>query len=122
MQKQTNALQEIRTSFESLQELTSLADSSNDADMFGELLPELLSLKKRAEELTKTLLLSEPADANGAFIEIKAGSGGTEACDWASILSRMYTRWAQAHDFSGLFTFASICHTIGDLQYDRPFE
>ena len=85
--------------------------------MFGELLPELLSLKKRAEELTKTLLLSEPADANGAFIEIKAGSGGTEACDWASILSRMYTRWAQAHDFSGLFTFASICHTIGDLQY-----
>ncbi|KAH8119759.1 peptide chain release factor [Phellopilus nigrolimitatus] len=99
LQKQTSLLHDIQTSFESLSELASLADSSGDSELYDELFPELVSLKKRADELTKTLLLSEPADASGAYIEVKAGSGGTEACDWAGILSRMYTRWAQAHDF-----------------------
>lgn len=115
MQKQTTALREIRSSFESLEELTSLADSSNDAEMYEELLPEILSLKKQAAELTKALLLSEPADANGAYIEIKSGSGGTEACDWAGILARMYARWAQSHDFSGPSILGSSLHIPNSL-------
>ncbi|OCB86201.1 hypothetical protein A7U60_g6790 [Sanghuangporus baumii] len=99
LQKQTSSLKEIQSSFESLSELSSLANESGDDQLYDELLPELEALRNRADELTKSLLLSSPADPHGAYIEIKAGSGGTEACDWAGILSRMYTRWAQSRGF-----------------------
>ena len=92
-------MKEIRSNFDSLSELASLADQSGDDQLYNELLPELEALRKRADELTKSLLLSSPADPHGAYVEIKAGSGGTEACDWAGILSRMYTRWAQSRSF-----------------------
>lgn len=45
------------------------------------------------------LWLSEDVDANSAYIDIHAGSGGTEACDWAAMLARMYTRWAHSQNF-----------------------
>lgn len=104
-------MQEIKSSFESLSELSALADDSGDSELYTELVPELEALRKRAEELTKSLLLSEPADPHGAYIEIKSGSGGTEACDWAGILSRMYTRWAQAHEF----TVSVVDETIAEV-------
>lgn len=47
------------------------------------------------------LWLSEDVDANSAYIDIHAGSGGTEACDWAAMLARMYTRWAHSQNFEG---------------------
>ena len=78
-----------------------MADSSRDAALHDEILAELVSLRQRTQDLTKSVLLSEPADACAAYIDVKAGAGGTEACDWASILSRMYTRWAQSHGFTG---------------------
>lgn len=84
-----------------------MAKGDNDADsgeMQLELLKELNALRKRASELARTLLLSAPADAHGAYIEVKSGSGGTEACDWAGILARMYMRWAQSHDFEGVYS------------------
>ena len=102
LQKLTTTLTEVQNSYDSLQELSALADSSKDSDLQKDVLSELLALQKRAQELTKTLLFSEPADGNGAYIDIKAGSGGTEACDLADILARAYTRWAQSHDFSGM--------------------
>lgn len=78
-----------------------MADSSRDDSLHEDVLAELVGLRQRVQELTKTVLLSEPADACAAYIDVKAGSGGTEACDWASILSRMYVRWAQSHGFTG---------------------
>ncbi|KAI5115638.1 hypothetical protein M0805_002885 [Coniferiporia weirii] len=111
LQKQTSSLQDIRSSLDSLSELAALADASGDSALQTELLPELTALKARAGELTRALLLSAPADAHGAYIEVKAGSGGTEACDWAGILARMYTRWAQAHDFS----VAVVDETLGEV-------
>lgn len=97
--KQTTSLKEIQASFESLSELSALAESSDDSELCNEIVPELDELRGRAAELTKSLLLSEPADSHGAYIEVKSGSGGTEACDWAGILSRMYQRWAQSRGF-----------------------
>ncbi|THH10387.1 hypothetical protein EW145_g1345 [Phellinidium pouzarii] len=111
LQKQTSSLQEIQSSLDSLSELAALADESGDSALQTELLPELTALRNRAGELARALLLNAPADSHGAYIEVKAGSGGTEACDWASMLSRMYSRWAQAHDFS----VTVVDETLGDV-------
>lgn len=103
LQKLTTTLTEVQRSFEGLKELSELAESSGDLDLQNELVPELSSLQQQAQGLTKTLLFNEPTDANGAYIDIKAGSGGTEACDLAEVLARAYTRWAHAHDYTGVF-------------------
>ena len=69
--------------------------------MQEELVPELDALVARVEHYLVSLWLSEPTDANSAYIAIHAGSGGTEACDWAAMLARMYTKWAHSRDYSG---------------------
>lgn len=69
--------------------------------MQEELVPELDALLAKADEYLVSLWLSEPTDANSAYIEIHPGSGGTEACDWAAMLARMYTKWAHSREYSG---------------------
>jgi peptide chain release factor 2 len=64
--------------------------------------PELVSLYERALDARTATWLPEPVDALGAFVHVRAGSGGTESCDWAAMLVRMYTRWAQRAGLSGL--------------------
>lgn len=91
----------------SLSELKTLeSDYNNLVDLY-EMAPEdpdvLAAIEKlgdaahRAKFIT---LFREPADNNGAFLFIQAGAGGTEAQDWAQMLSRMYARWAERHGFS----------------------
>ena len=63
--------------------------------MEAELVAALDSLEARLEEQTTTELLSEDDDPADAFLSIHAGAGGTESCDWVSMLYRMYTRWAE---------------------------
>lgn len=101
LQKQTSSLSEVNSSFDSLTELANMSEGEEDSSLQDELLKEVTALRRRAIELARALLLNAPADAHGAYIEVKSGSGGTEACDWAGILARMYMRWAQAHDFEG---------------------
>ena len=55
-------------------------------------------LEQRAHRAKFITLFREPADNNGAFLFIQAGAGGTEAQDWAQMLSRMYARWAERHN------------------------
>jgi peptide chain release factor 2 len=69
--------------------------------MQEQLLPELDGLLATSQETLVGLWLFEAVDANSAYMDIHAGSGGTEACDWASMLARMYTRWAQSQDYTG---------------------
>ncbi|HEU0095316.1 MAG TPA: peptide chain release factor 2, partial [Rhizomicrobium sp.] len=59
----------------------------------------MLGLAKRAEQMRLESMLSGEADGNDSYIEIHAGAGGTESQDWASMLFRMYTRWAEQHNF-----------------------
>lgn len=73
----------------------------SDLSLENELTSEVDMLEKRTNDYLTSLWLSRPTDSNSAYIEIHAGSGGTEACDWASMLARMYTRWAQSRNFSG---------------------
>lgn len=60
---------------------------------------QMAELEKQSEAIEFQSLLSEPFDPNGAYLIIHAGAGGTESCDWADILFRMYSRYAESHNF-----------------------
>ncbi len=57
-------------------------------------------MRARARQAELEALLSGEADGNDTFLEINAGAGGTESCDWAAMLARMYVRWAEAHGYT----------------------
>jgi len=76
-------------------ELIEMADEEGDAEMADEGVANLAELAKRADHDKVQALLSGEADANDTYIEINAGAGGTESQDWAGMLQRMYTRWAE---------------------------
>ena len=76
-------------------ELIELGEMEDDAAIVAEAEAALKALKARAAQKELEALLSGEADANDTFLEINAGAGGTEACDWAQMLARMYVRWAE---------------------------
>ena len=78
-------------------ELAELAEIDNDQELLDAAAAALMSVKEKAAKAELEALLSGEADANDCFVEIHPGAGGTEAQDWAEMLLRMYTRWAQAH-------------------------
>ena len=77
-----------------------MAEEENDASLVEEIGNELASFEEKFEEFRIDTLLSEEYDANNAIVTIHAGVGGTEACDWAQMLYRMYTRFAEKKGFS----------------------
>jgi len=79
--------------------LAELAEEEDDSDSRAEAAAALQALQERLARLQIESLLSGEADANDCFLEIHAGAGGTESQDWAEMLLRMYTRWAEAHDY-----------------------
>jgi peptide chain release factor 2 len=81
---------------EALLELAVEADDEGHADEIEE---ALRSLRERFDTLNVFELMSGEVDANGCFLSIHAGAGGTEACDWAGMLYRMYLRWAERRGF-----------------------
>jgi peptide chain release factor 2 len=89
--------EELQASAGDLQVLAELAEE--DAALEAELGTELTSFEKRLEDFELRAMLSGSYDASNAFLRIQAGTGGTEACDWAQMLMRMYTRWAERHGF-----------------------
>jgi len=70
-----------------------------DASLEEELATELSSIEQRLDDFELRAMLSGPQDASNAFLRIQAGTGGTEACDWAQMLLRTYARWAERHGF-----------------------
>jgi peptide chain release factor 2 len=80
-------------------ELIEMAEAENDAAMVADGENAIFTLAKRAEQMRLESMLSGEADGNDSYIEIHAGAGGTESQDWASMLLRMYTRWAERHDY-----------------------
>ena len=89
----------LDTSYRDTVEMIDLAGAEGDAGLVRESEGALKDLAARAAELEMQSLFSGEADGNDCFIEIHAGAGGTESQDWASMLFRMYTRWAERHDF-----------------------
>ncbi len=76
-------------------ELIELGESEDDPEIVTEAENSLRALKTLADEKELEALLDGEADGNDTFLEINAGAGGTESCDWASMLARMYVRWAE---------------------------
>ena len=82
-----------------LKELADLAEEDNDEASLDEIFAQLSDLQSDVKHAELEALLSGEVDANDAFLEVHSGSGGTEAQDWAEMLLRMYTRWAEAHKY-----------------------
>ena len=84
---------------EDLAELAELSEAENDQSGLDEIAAQLADLQNKVRHAELEALLSGEADANDAFLEVHSGSGGTEAQDWAEMLLRMYSRWAEAHGY-----------------------
>jgi peptide chain release factor 2 len=81
-------------------DLLGLAVEENDQDTLESLESDLQSIESRVAELEFRRMFAGEMDQANAFLDIQAGSGGTEAQDWANMLLRMFLRWAERHDFS----------------------
>lgn len=85
----------IDTTLTANAEMVELAEDEGDAELVAEAEANLKELAQLAAQKELEALLNGEADTNDTFLEINAGAGGTESCDWASMLARMYVRWAE---------------------------
>lgn len=92
LEEEVERIEGVKRECEELLELVSLAEE--DPSLEGELVGEVEGLKRKVEELELSTLFTDPLDERNAILTLKAGAGGTEACDWVEILLRMYTMWA----------------------------
>ncbi|MES2498032.1 MAG: PCRF domain-containing protein, partial [Pseudomonadota bacterium] len=76
-------------------ELMEMAEAEGDDSLIADGIQSLIALADRAEKDKISALLAGEADGNNSYIEVNAGAGGTESQDWAGMLQRMYTRWAE---------------------------
>ncbi len=99
LEGQMNAIGEIDQEMNDLIELAELADEEGDEASLNETQDLIEVLRDRAAKAEIEALLSGEVDANDCFVEIHPGAGGTESNDWASMLLRMYVRWAEQHGY-----------------------
>ena len=91
--------EEIRRNAEDMAELFEMAQAESDEEILGQLEDDLAGLLKKCEQIELTGLLSAPEDTKNCFFSIHAGAGGTESCDWANMLLRMYTRYFETKKY-----------------------
>ena len=99
LKKKISLVDNINNELHSNKDVIELLKIDNDEELKNELLNNLKNLEKEIEELEVSTLLSDKYDENNAIVTIHPGAGGTEAQDWAEMLYRMYTRWANANGF-----------------------
>ena len=99
LQNKVTRQEKLIASWEDLTTLCEMGQEEDDADILEELKSEFAELEERVEETRMTTLLSGEYDTSNAILQFHAGAGGTEAQDWAQMLYRMYTRWAERHGF-----------------------
>lgn len=90
----------LKTQYEDIETLIEMGYEAQDAEMIPEIREELDRFVETFEALRIGTLLSEEYDKCNAILKLNAGAGGTESCDWAGMLYRMYTRWAERKGFS----------------------
>ncbi len=99
LDEQLGALSRVEQELDDQVTLIELGESENDQKVVGEAEAALRKLKTEVARRELEALLSGEADANDCYLEVHAGAGGTESQDWASMLMRMYVRWAEQHRF-----------------------
>lgn len=90
---------QLKTRTEDAFVMLDMAQEASDEGTFEEVLREVTALNSEIEQLELKRLLDGEMDMNNSFLSINSGAGGTEACDWASMLLRMYTRYADKNDY-----------------------
>ena len=96
---QLGAIARIEQELDDQQTLIELGEAEKDQKVIGEAEAALQRLQADVARRQLEALLAGEADANDAYLEVHAGAGGTESQDWASMLSRMYVRWAEQHGY-----------------------
>jgi peptide chain release factor 2 len=86
--------------FEDLGAAIELAKEFDDLESAREAASGFQGIEKDLEAFELITLLDKPSDSNNAYLTVQAGAGGTEACDWADMVQRMYRRWAEQHGFT----------------------
>ncbi len=100
LQQKCEKYEKLRSTWDDLMVICEMALEENDDSMLGELEADYAKLESELEAMRLSTLLSGEYDANNAILSIHPGAGGTEAQDWAQMLYRMYTRWAERHGFT----------------------
>ena len=100
MKDDLQTYENLRTQMEDMETLIEMGYEENDPDLIPEIQEMLDELHKSIDDIRVKTLLSGEYDSNDAIVTLHAGAGGTESCDWASMLYRMYTRWADKKGFS----------------------
>ena len=92
--------EELERKLEDLDALLELADEEGGEEVLPELQTDLEAVVKSVGELEFQSMMTQEVDPCNAFVTIHAGAGGTESCDWAQMLYRMYARWAEVHGYA----------------------
>lgn len=100
LKQSLESITKLEEHFEDIETLIEMADEEQDASLIEEIDEAINTFTEEFEKFRIDTLLSDEFDANNAVITIHSGAGGTESCDWAEMLYRMYTRWADKRGFS----------------------
>ncbi len=100
LEKIVVTIEELDTALSDAEELLEMSVEEADEDSINSIVDDLKILEDKVVELEFRRMFSGEMDACNAFVDIQAGSGGTEAQDWAEMLLRMYLRWGEAHGFN----------------------
>ncbi len=99
LEKSINEYRSFASRLQDAEVLLQLGIEASDEQTFAEAKDEIKKLEKVAQELELMKLLNGEVDANNTYLSINSGAGGTEACDWAAMLMRMYMRYADQHGY-----------------------
>ncbi len=99
LQEPTRPIESLLKSFEDLKAFQEILSAEQDAEMADEFQKELARFRKELGRLELRVMLSGKEDSSNCYLSIHAGAGGTESCDWAQMLLRMYTRWIERRGY-----------------------
>ena len=91
---------DLETTYEDIQTMIEMAEEENDASLVPEISEMLDTFCEELDELRMQTLLNDEYDSCNAILRLNAGAGGTESCDWAGMLYRMYNKFADRHNFT----------------------
>ncbi|KUO52036.1 MAG: peptide chain release factor 2 [Desulfitibacter sp. BRH_c19] len=100
LKERIQQIQEMDTVLEEIEVMCQLCEEEDDTSLLKEIESKLTYVEDKIESLQIEVLLNEPFDRNNAIVSLHPGAGGTESQDWAEMLYRMYTRWAEKTGFS----------------------
>ena len=100
LKEEKSTFEELKSQYEDIETLLEMGYEEEDATLIPEIEEELNAFIDKLESMRIKTLLSGEYDRNNAILKLNAGAGGTESCDWAGMLYRMYSRWTERKGFS----------------------